>query len=412
MNTYEFFLHEIEKNDIIPQRSIWHLPCVRGSMKQKEKKQMMNELLYNSYLQVDLGVLRKNAEQILSELGPGVQLIPVLKDDLYGLGAVPAAKIYSEYPEIRCFAVSQVQEGLALREAGIDREILVMGNSPAFQAEAAIAADLTLTCGRLGFLKDYSEAAGKFGTKAKFQLKIDAGLHRIGIEPRELSAWIEEYRVCKEGLSLTGLYSHFSDAENFPLDDKQYGVFQSALSQLEAAGVEIPMRHMAATASFESFPQFKLDGVRCGRRLIMDRPAEPDGKIREAASWRSYITNIKERKKGDLVGYGGRLRLEKDCTVATVCAGYGDGLNQDLVRIGGPVLAGGKRCRLLVCCMDQCQIDVTGTGCRVGDEVTFFGYDREGNFLSSQEVAAMVNGDEGCGLTTALSARVGRIYSE
>ena len=181
---------------------------------------MMNELLYNSYLQVDLGVLRKNAEQILSELGQGVQLIPVLKDDLYGLGAVPAAKIYSEYPEIRCFAVSQVQEGLALREAGINREILVMGNSPAFQAEAAIAADLTLTCGRLGFLKDYSEAAGKFGTKAKFQLKIDAGLHRIGVEPRELSAWIEEYRVCKEGLSLTGVYSHFSDAENFPLDEK------------------------------------------------------------------------------------------------------------------------------------------------------------------------------------------------
>ena len=62
--------------------------------------------------------------------------------------------------------------------------------------------------------------------------------------------------------------------------------------------------------------------------------------------------------------------------------------------------------------MDQCQIDVTGTGCQVGDEVTFFGYDREGNFLSSQEVAAMVNGDEGCGLTTALSARVGRIYTE
>ena len=372
----------------------------------------MNEFLYNSYLLVDLGVLRKNAEQILSELGPGKQLIPVLKDDLYGLGAVPAAKVYSEFPEIRCFAVSQVQEGVALRNAGVDREILVMGNSPAFQAEAAIAADLTLTCGRLGFLTEYAEAAGKLGKRAKFQLKVDAGLHRVGVEPGELPAWIEEYRACGEKVELTGVYSHFSDAENLPLDEKQFGIFQDALAQLEAAGIEAPVRHMEATASFEHYPQFALDGVRCGRRLIMDRPADPDGKIKEAASWRSYITNIKERKKGDLVGYGGRLQLEKDCTVATVCAGYGDGLNQDLARIGGPVLAGGKRCRLLVCCMDQCQVDITGTGCKVGDEVTFFGYDREGNFLSSQEVAALVNGDEGCGLTTALSARVGRIYTE
>ena len=373
---------------------------------------MMKDNLYNSYLLVDLGILRKNVKQILSELREGVQLIPVLKDDLYGLGAIPAAKIYCEFPEIRCFAVSQVQEGIALREAGIDREILVMGNTPAFQAEAAITADLTLTCGRLGFLKELSEAAEKLSAPAKFQLKVDAGLHRIGIEPGELPAWTDEYRAFGQRLSLKGVYSHFSDAENLPLDEKQFGVFQNALSQLEAAGIEIPLRHISATASFEKYPQFSLDGVRIGRRLIMDRPQEPNGGIREAASWRSYITNIKQRKKGDLMGYGGRLQLSEDCTVATVCAGYGDGLNQDLVRIGGPVLAGGKRCRLLVCCMDQCQIDVTGTGCRVGDEVTFFGYDGEGNFLSSQEVASLVNGDEGCGLTTALSARVGRIYTE
>ena len=134
----------------------------------------MDTRLCNSYLEVNLGILRENVEQILSELREGVGLIPVLKDDLYGLGAIPAAKLYCGFPEIRCFAVSQVQEGAALREAGIDREILVMGNTPAFQEEAAIAADLTLTCGRLGFLKEVAAAARKIGTRAKFQLKIDA----------------------------------------------------------------------------------------------------------------------------------------------------------------------------------------------------------------------------------------------
>ena len=142
----------------------------------------------------------------------------------------------------------------------------------------------------------------------------------------------------------------------------------------------------------------------------MDRPVNPVGNIRELASWRSYITNLKERKAGERIGYGGGKQLLRDSVVATVGVGYGDGLNQDLIRVGGPVLVGGKRCRLLSCCMDQCMVDVTDADCSVGDEVTFFGYDGRGNFLSSQEVAALINGDEGCGLTSALSGRVERVY--
>ena len=370
----------------------------------------MDNLLGNSYLEVNLGILRQNAEQILSELANGVQLIPVVKDNLYGLGAVEAVKIYRDYPQIRSVAVSQVKEGLVLRDAAPDLEILVMGNTPAFLVDAAVASGLTLTCGRLGALEEMAEAAKAAGVPAKFQLKVDAGLHRIGLEPQELPAWIAEYRRCMQWVRPEGVYSHFSDAGNEATDRQQYQVFLDALKVLNDAGVPVPLRHIAATASFEDYPGFSMDAVRIGRRLIMDKPGEAGGKIREAASWRSYITNLKPRKKGDVLGYGGACRLDADCTVATVCAGYGDGLNQDLVRIGGPVLAGGKRCRLLACCMDQCMVDVTGADCQIGDEVTFFGFDGAGNFLSSQELASLVNNDEGCGLTTALSARVQRVY--
>ena len=365
----------------------------------------------NSYLEVNLGILRQNMEQILSELGDGVQVIPVVKDNLYGLGAAEAVRIYRDYPQIRTVAVSQVKEGLELRGLIPDREILVMGNTPAFQFQAAVAAGLTLTCGRSGMLAELAEAAGQLSLPAKVQLKIDAGLHRIGIEPQELPAWMEEYRRFQNRVSLTGVYSHFSDAGNERLDQQQYRVFLDALRMLADAGIPVPLRHIAATASFENYPGFSMDAVRIGRRLIMDRPGLPDGAIREVASWRSYITNLTPRKRGDALGYGGAAVLSRDAMVATVCAGYGDGLNRDLVSIGGPVLVRGKRCRLLACCMDQCMLDVTDAeGAAVGDEVTFFGRDREGNFLSSQEVAALVNGDEGCGLTTALSARVDRVY--
>ena len=373
----------------------------------------METPLGNSYLEVNLTALRKNLEQILSELGPGRQLIPVLKDNMYGLGAGEMAKLCREYPQIGWVAVSQVREALELRGVIPGCEILVMGNPLPFQLEAAVRADLTLTCGRPGFLKELAETARALGVRARFQLKIDTGLHRIGIEPGELQDWVRDYRETERDLELTGVYSHFSDAENAEVSKAEFQLFEACLARLQEAGVPVPLRHMSASASTECFPQYHLDAVRCGRRLLMDRTENPVGNIREAASWRSFITNLKPRKRGDILGYGGRCRLDRDCLVATVCAGYGDGLNQDLVRIGGPVLAGGKRCRLLACCMDQCMVDVTeAPGLRVGDEVTFFGYDREGNYLSSQEVAALVNSDEGCGLTTALSARVERIYTE
>ena len=98
--------------------------------------------------------------------------------------------------------------------------------------------------------------------------------------------------------------------------------------------------------------------------------------------------------------------------IATVGVGYGDGLNQELFRVGASVLVDGRCCGLLACCMDQCMIDVTGIDCRVGDEVTFFGYDGKGGFLSSQDVASLINNNEGCGLTSALSPRVARVYMD
>ncbi len=366
----------------------------------------------NSYLLVNLNTLRGNVRTILGELGRDVQLIPVLKGNAYGLGAAAVARALSDFPEIKLIAVSHASEGLQLRRAGIACDILVMGGVLPFQIEAAVQAGLTVSCARLSLAEELAEAAAKLGTKAKIHLKIDTGLHRIGIEEEEIPAWIAEYRRCEEHLSLDGAFTHFAEPEELNRCERQFSVFLRVLAMLEEEGIRIPLRHAAASATFESTDRFSLDAVRCGRRLYMDRPDAADGSIREVASWRSYITNLKPRHKGDLVGYGEKTELDRDCLVATVGVGYGDGLNQDLTRIGAPVLVGGKRCRLLRCCMDQCMVDVTDTGCRVGDEVTFFGYDAEGNFLSSQEVAAMVNSDEGCGLTTALTDRVARVYTD
>lgn len=371
----------------------------------------MHAFLNNSYLEIDTGVLMDNARAILKSLG-GAALIPVLKDNAYGLGMTRIAALLCTLPEIRCIAVSHVSEGLELRRAGIDREVLIMSAALPFQLEAAVEADLTLTCARPGFASELAEAARRAGKRAKMQIKIDSGLHRIGLEPEELDAFLEEWRQHGTALEITGVYSHFSDAENAALDAQQFGLFEAASQKLKDAGVPVPMRHMSNSAAAELYPQFHLDAVRIGRRLFMDRTTELLGDVHEAASFRGYITSLKQRHPGDQLGYGGAVTLTADTLVATVGTGYGDGLNQDLFRVQAPVLVNGKHGRLLACCMDQCMADVTGIDCAVGDEITFFGYDRQGNFLSAQRQASLVNNDEGCGLTSALSPRVQRVYLE
>lgn len=370
----------------------------------------MNNQMNNSYIEVNMQTLLSNAETIIDSLGGKTQLIPVLKDDAYGLGLVPVARQLCTLGAIKTIAVSHVSEGLALRAAGIDRDILVMASALPFQLDSAVEAGLTIACGRLGLVSELSEAAKALGKKAKVHIKIDTGLHRIGLEPEELDSFIAELDACMEHVSVDGAFSHFSDSSNAELSRSERDIFCASVSKLEAAGIAIPMKHMASSATSESSPEYNMDAVRIGRRLYMDNPTAPLGNITELASWRSYITNIKARKAGDSIGYGGGVKLTEDSLIATVGIGYGDGLNQDLVKIKAPLLVNGMTAHYTACCMDQCMIDVSGIDCKVGDEVTFFGFDGKGGYLSSQTVAAMVNEDEGCGLTSALSTRVARIY--
>ena len=371
----------------------------------------MNIHYQNSYLLIDLDTVCRNARVIIDGLKPGTELIPVLKDDAYGLGLVPVTRALCTLPEIRRVAIAHVSEGIALREAGIDKEILVMGGALPFQMEAAAEAELTLACPHLGFLRQYCATAERVGKRAKVQIKIDTGLHRIGLEPGELDEFMDELSVCGNTADITGAFSHFSAVADEALCAIEYRIFLEALEKLSDGGVVIPMRHIACSAASEYRTQYNLDAVRCGRRLFMDKPGATDGSITEAASWRSFVTHVKKRKAGETIGYGGAVTLERDSTVATVGVGYGDGLNQKLFRVGAPVLLNGEKCRMLACCMDQCMIDASAVDCRVGDEVTFFGYDGKGCFLSSQAIAALVGKDEGCGLTSALSGRVARVYT-
>ena len=372
----------------------------------------MNNFLHNSIVYVNLEQVRQNVRTLLEEL-EGKALIPVLKGNAYGLGLEELGRTLAGFEEIRTMAVAQVSEGARLRRAGISGDILVLGGVPEGLLEAGAELDLTLAVWRLGVLPRLAELGRRLGRPVKAQVKVETGLHRVGLMPgEELSALLEEWRSAAPWVEITGAFSHFADLDDRERTEGQFQAFLAGTAQLEAGGMDIPFRHISASAASEYFPEYRLDGVRIGRRLYMDHPTEPLGTIGEVASWRTWVTNLRELKAGDALGYGGHVRMERDGTVATIAVGYGDGLSPELVGANGPVLIRGRRVPMLACCMDQTIVDVTGLDCRVDDEVTLYGYDRAGNFLSAQEVSLLIGDDEGCGLTSLLSGRVARVYEE
>ncbi len=373
----------------------------------------MNITMNNSYILLDIQRLRNNVQSILEELPSGVALIPVLKDDAYGLGVGAVTRVLKEFSEIQQIAVSHVSEGVELRELGWSGEILVMGGTASFLFPVAVEYDLTLAAGRVGMVTELAHLGQEYGRIVKIQVKIETGLHRIGVTiGEELEYLAREICANKNVIQVTGAFTHFSKLSDSELTKWQYEEFLNGVKQLEDQGIPIPMRHVSGSAGWECFPQYSLNGVRLGRRLYMDHPTEPTGRIQEVASWRTFISNIRSLKAGDELGYGGACVLEQDAVVATIGVGYGDGLNMALAECKAPVLVNGKRARLLACCMDQTMIDVTGIDCNVDDEVTLFGWDSNGNYLSSQEVALLIGDNEGCGLISDLSTRVARIESQ
>ena len=237
--------------------------------------------LNNSYLAVHTDALCANIAAIEKTLSPGAEIIPVLKCDAYGLGLSLTAPALAALPGIHTFALAHVSEGLALRALGIEKDALILGNPLPNAIPAAVGAHLTLTAGRLGLLPALAAAAEAAQTEVKIQIKIDTGLHRVGVTPGdELEALLQELSAAGERVKLTGVYSHFADTAKPELCRAQAELLLRSADRVERAGFAVPMRHICDSAGSEYYPEYHFDAVRLGRRLIMDHPTQPRGNVR------------------------------------------------------------------------------------------------------------------------------------
>jgi alanine racemase len=334
-------------------------------------------LVRPSFVEVDLDAIEHNAKEIASIVEPS-RLCAVVKADGYGHGDVPVAEA-AVRAGASWLAVALVEEGVRLREAGIDVPILLLSEPPSDAFEYLTRWDLTPTLYRLGSVARLGDAvvAAAEVPRRRVHCKIDTGMHRVGVSPSdadEVLHAIDEHPA----LELEGVWTHFAVAES---DDEftgqQLDMLVAFRATAEDAGLHVPLWHAANTAGALARTDARLDMVRVGLGIYGLRP-EPhvaaDLDLRPAMRVVSRVSHVQRLPSGARPSYGRVRPLPAAATVATVPIGYADGFARRLTQTGGEILVGGRRRPLAgMVTMDQVVVDMGDDPVEVGDEVVIMG---------------------------------------
>ena len=336
-----------------------------------------------TFVQVDLDAIRHNAAALKP---PHAQLMAVVKADAYGHGDAAVARAALE-GGATWLGVALVEEGVGLRDAGIDAPILVLSELPPGSERDAVAAGLTPSLYTEAGLADL-RAAAPAGTAV--HVKVDTGMHRVGVYPPDATSGFVG-RVVDAGLTVQGLWTHFARSEEDEATTRgQLALFRRVADDVKAAGHVPDLLHAANSAGTILYPEAHLDLVRPGIALYGIPPAPGVGDemgLRPALTWRSSVTLARRLPAGEGVSYGHRYRLERDADVATVPVGYADGYPRSMAS-GAEVLIRGRRCRVAGgVTMDQLMVDCGDLPVDAGDDVVLLG--RQGaETVTAAELAA------------------------
>ena len=331
-----------------------------------------------AWAEVDLDAVAHNVEVVRRIVSPS-GVWAVVKADAYGHGAVSVASAaLAAGAEGLCVAL--VEEGVALREAGITAPVLLLSEQPPEQAAEIVAFDLQPTLASPDGVAAMSAAVGVDRT-APFavHVKLDTGMHRAGAQPSDALDIVQAI-VGNNALRLASIFTHLAmaDEPDSPANALQIARFDDALADIRAAGHDVPLVHIANSAAALALADARRDFVRLGVAMYGIEPgpgvADLCADLRPAMSLRSRISAVKTVAAGEGVSYGLRHVFDRDTVVATVPIGYADGVPRRLFGTGGEVLIHGARRPIVgVVTMDQLMVDCGDVSVEVGDEVVLIG---------------------------------------
>jgi len=367
-----------------------------------------------SYLEVDLLQIRHNLESIQSALPQHV--IPVIKGNAHGLDTARIAAMLIGDMHCDVVACAQVCEAVKIRQAGFSQvKIMLLSAVPIHALDTVVKCGFLIPVFDCTTVYALSEIVRQRNMDHfDIQIKVDTGLHRIGVPVDQLHELLEA--IEKAGnLRIAGIYTHYANA--YQVDDpftiEQYQLFEKAVAQVRSRGHEPTYIHAGCSGSASWMVDTVSTHIRIGWGYIAFTPItglEHYFDSRQAVSLRAFVTAVYSLERGQRLGYGGGIWAEKDMTTATISIGFCDGFPKQVADNHAPVLLNGKIGRCLAACMDQIFVDVTGIPCKIGDEVTLFGRDKCSDlYLTTAEVAAYGDGNP-TGLHACLTDRVKRVY--
>lgn len=340
-------------------------------------------------IEVNLEALADNARLLMRELPKGGRLMAVVKADAYGHGARQVTRRLWRVG-VRSFAVATAKEGIALRRGGLRGEILILGYTDPAWAGRLWRYRLTQTL----IDKDYALALDGRGYPVRAHLKIDTGMHRLGVDVRDSEA-IARVLGCRH-LRICGAFTHLSAADEATVSAIAFteGQLESliALGDLHTARGEVLPFHAKNSAGLLNYGDMEPDGLaRVGIALYgacdaMTTLRHPE--LRPVMAVRSSIVLLRRIPAGESIGYGRAWTAQRDSTVAILPMGYADGIPRDDGECGGEVLVRGRRCPVIGrVCMDQMTVDVTDLPHpTVGERVTWLG-DDGAERITAEEIA-------------------------
>ena len=358
---------------------------------------------------VDLDAITHNLGAIRKRVG--VPVMGIVKAEAYGHGLVPVAR-HLQAQGVDQLGVAFLEEGIALREAGITLPILVLGGIFGPQAADLIAHDLEVTVSSLDKLRQVEAAAGSLGRKATVHLKVDTGMERIGVHSYSCAALIEA-AVASQWCTIKGIYSHLacSDDPSSPMTALQVERFAEACAHFERLGAPMPLRHLANSGGVLHFPETWLDMVRPGIVLygvLPDPASQRSMDLRPALSLVSQVVYFKVVRAGNPVSYGATWAPAADTRVVTVPIGYGDGWPRALSSRGQVLVRGHRYPVVGRICMDQFMVDIGCDSAWNEDEVVLVG--TSGAEKITVEDVALAAGTIGYEILTGLNGRIPRAY--
>lgn len=371
------------------------------------------DFLHRTWAEIDINALKHNFN-ILKTKANGSKIMAVVKADGYGHSAKAVAPVL-EQNGADLFAVSNIDEAIALRNYGIKIPVLILGYTPVNRAKDLYEYKISQCVYSYEYAEMLSIEAEKQSAIIKIHIKLDTGMSRLGFDCRSENLCGIEDAVSSAKLphlDLEGVFTHFAVADRNKTQedgftDEQYNRFAKAVEKLQEAGLEPILCHCCNSAGFLLDDDKHLNLSRVGISLYGLSPSsdlELNDNFIPVMTVKSVVSLVKKIRKGDTVNYGRTFKAEKDMTIATITAGYADGYPRILSNKAYVLINGQKANIVGRVCMDQMCVDVTDIpNVKMGDEIILFGKELSVDTLA--DMADTINYEIVCGI----SPRVPRI---